>query len=149
MQQGSEETEMIGSKTVVSAPGAPPAVGPYSPGVKAGDMLFLSGQIPLDPNTGQMVGATVAEQTRQVLKNLESLIDVCQSSLNSVVKTTVYLKSMDDFAEMNKVYGEFFTFDPPARSTVEVSRLPKDALVEIDAIVMLPKIDTGGGSKSF
>ncbi len=140
---------MIGSKTVVSAPGAPPAVGPYSPGVKAGDMLFLSGQIPLDPNTGQMVGATVAEQTRQVLKNLESLIDVCQSSLNSVVKTTVYLKSMDDFAEMNKVYGEFFTFDPPARSTVEVSRLPKDALVEIDAIVMLPKIDTGGGSKSF
>ncbi len=149
MQQGSEETEIIGSKTVVSAPGAPPAVGPYSPGVKAGDMLFLSGQIPLDPNTGQMVGATVAEQTRQVLKNLESLIDVCQSSLNSVVKTTVYLKSMDDFAEMNKVYGEFFTFDPPARSTVEVSRLPKDALVEIDAIVMLPKIDTGGGSKSF
>lgn len=139
---------MITAKVPVSAPSAPQAVGPYSPGIKINDMLFLSGQIALDPRSGQIVGATVAEQTRQVLNNLTALLDVCQATMNHVVKTTVYLKSMEDFAEMNKVYGEFFTFDPPARSTVEVARLPKDALVEIDAIAVLPKVETPG-MKSF
>jgi len=133
---------MLGQKTPVSAPGAPQAVGPYSPAVKINDMLFVSGQIPLDPRSGQVVGASVAEQTRQVLTNLMALLDVCQASASSVVKTTVYLKSMNDFPEMNKVYAEFFAFEPPARSTVEVSRLPKDVLVEIEAIAVLPRSET-------
>lgn len=135
---------MMGQKTAVSAPGSPAAVGPYSPGIKIDDMLFLSGQLPLDPASGEMAGTTAAEQTRQVLENLKALLDVCQASLGNVVKTTVYLKSLEDFAEMNQVYGEFFNFDPPARSTVEVARLPKDALVEIDAIAVLPKTEPQG-----
>ncbi len=134
---------MIGQKTPVSSPGAPQSVGPYSQGIKVNDMLFLSGQIPIDPKTGQIVGSTVAEQTHRVIQNIIALLDVCQGSLPNIVKCTVYLKSMDDFAEMNKVYAQYFTFDPPARSTVEVSRLPKDALVEIDAIAVLPNLKPG------
>ncbi len=127
----------MNGKTIVASPQAPQAIGPYSQAVKVGNHLFVSGQIPLDPESGQVVGATAAEQTQQVLKNLNAILDVCATSAASVVKTTVYLKSMDDFPAMNEVYGQYFNFEPPARSTVEVSRLPKDVLVEIDAIVML------------
>jgi 2-iminobutanoate/2-iminopropanoate deaminase len=127
----------MNGKIIVSSPQAPQAIGPYSQAIKAGNHLFISGQIPLDPKTGNVVGANAAEQTQQVLKNLDAILDVCATSSASVVKTTVYLKSMDDFPAMNEIYGKYFNFDPPARATVEVSRLPKDVLVEIDAIAIL------------
>ncbi|MCX7013619.1 MAG: Rid family detoxifying hydrolase [Candidatus Sumerlaeota bacterium] len=127
----------MSAKVVVASPGAPKAIGPYSAGIKAGGFLFLSGQLGIDPASGQLAGPGIAQQSERALTSLQSLLDVNSLSMASVVKTTVYLKSMDDFPEMNKVYERFFVFEPPARSTVEVARLPKDALVEIDAIAML------------
>lgn len=134
-------------RVIVSSPLAPKAVGPYSQAVKFGNMIFCSGQIPLHPDTGEIVGSDVASQTEQVLKNLEAVLGVVDSGLFQVVKTTVYLKSMDDFPEMNAVYAKHFPVDPPARATVEVSRLPKDVLVEIDCIAILPQKIASGTSQ--
>ena len=113
---------------------APKAIGPYSQGIKAGGFVFVSGQVALDPKTGQMVGADVAAQTERVLLNLQAIVEAAGSDLDRVVKTTVYLRTMKDFAAMNEVYKKYFKNDPPARATVAVAGLPKDALVEIDVV---------------
>ena len=114
------------------------ALGPYSQGIRAGNLLFVSGQIPLDPFTGQVIEEkSVSEQTRRVLKNLLAIVSAAGGSAENVVKTTVFLKDMKDFAEMNGAYAEFFPSNPPARATVEVSRLPRDVAVEIDCIAVL------------
>jgi 2-iminobutanoate/2-iminopropanoate deaminase len=118
----------------VATTGAPQAIGPYAQAVGAGDLLFCSGQIALDPGTGELKGANAAEQTRQVLRNLAAVLEAGGSGLDAVLKTTVYLKSMADFAAMNGAYAEAFGAHRPARATVEVSGLPKGALVEIDAV---------------
>lgn len=122
------------NRKTVSTTGAPAAIGPYSQAVVADGWVFCSGQIPLDPATGQMVAGDVGAQTRRVLENLKAVLAAAGSGLDRVVKTTVYLKDMTDFAAMNAVYGEFFPKDPPARATVQAARLPKDAAVEIDVV---------------
>ncbi len=116
---------------------APQAIGPYSQAIKSGGLVFCSGQIALDPASGQIVAGDVAAQTERVLKNLAAVLKSAGSGMNKVVKTTVFLKSMGDFAAMNEVYGKHFQAPFPARSTVEVARLPKDVLVEIDVIATL------------
>lgn len=123
-------------KEIVSTDNAPGAIGPYSQAIKAGGMVFCSGQIPIDPATGNFVSENVAEQTLQVLKNLSEVLAAAGSSLNEVVKTTVFLADMNDFAEMNEVYARFFDASKPARSTVEVARLPRDVKVEIEVIAL-------------
>jgi 2-iminobutanoate/2-iminopropanoate deaminase len=117
---------------------APAAIGPYSQAIKVGNMLFISGQIPVDPSTGQIETPDIDGQTRQVLENLKAILEFSGGSMASIVKTTVYLTSLLDFQVMNEAYAEYFPFRPPARATVEVARLPKDALVEIEAIAILP-----------
>jgi 2-iminobutanoate/2-iminopropanoate deaminase len=116
---------------------APKAIGPYSQAIKANGMLFASGQVPLDPATGELIQGTIAEQTERVFENLKAVLEEAGSSLDKVVKTTVFLADLSDFAEMNGAYAKFFGEAPPARSTVEVSRLPKDARIEIDLIALL------------
>jgi 2-iminobutanoate/2-iminopropanoate deaminase len=123
-------------REVIATNHGPKAIGPYSQAVKANGLLFLSGQIPLDPATQQLISGDVAAQTERVLQNLAGILKAAGSSLQQVVKTTVFLKNMSDFAAMNEVYGRHFTEAPPARSTVEVARLPKDVLVEIDVIAL-------------
>lgn len=114
---------------------APKAIGPYSQGVRtSGGFIFASGQIPLDPQTGELVAGGIAEQTERVLENLKAVLEADECSLEDVVKTTVYLKDIEDFAAMNTVYAKYFTNCPPARVCVEVARLPKDALIEIDCV---------------
>ena len=122
------------NRTTVSTAGAPQAIGPYSQAVTAGSWVFCSGQIALDPETGELISGGVAAETRQVLKNLSAVLKAAGCSVHEVVKTTVYLRDMGDFAVVNEVYGEFFNEQPPARATVEVSVLPKGVAVEIDAI---------------
>lgn len=122
---------------VVATKDAPQAIGPYSQAIKAGGFLFSSGQIAIDPATGQVIEGDVAAQTERVMKNLAAILKAGGLSLQRVVKTTVYLKSMGDFATMNGIYGRHFGEHRPARSTVEVARLPKDVLVEIDVIAEL------------
>ena len=124
-------------KTIVSTEQAPKAIGPYSQAVVANGMAFLSGQIPLDPATGQLVEGDITLQTEQVLHNLQAVLAACGSSLEKVVKTTVFLKDMGEFAKMNEVYAKFFTTDAPARATVEAARLPRDVRVEIDCIALV------------
>ena len=121
-------------REIISTDKAPAAVGPYSQAVRVGDLVFTAGQVALDPATGKLVEGGIEEQTRQVLQNLAAVLEAAGSSLDKVVKTTVFLKDMGDFAAMNAVYAEFFPTDPPARSTVEVSALALGALVEIEAI---------------
>jgi 2-iminobutanoate/2-iminopropanoate deaminase len=121
----------------VSTESAPKAIGPYSQAIRAGSMLFLSGQIPLDPSTGQLVEGDIAEQTHRVFKNLSAILDAAGASFEQVVRTTVYLADMNDFAAMNAVYGTYFTSPAPARSTVQAARLPKDARIEIDLIAVV------------
>ena len=121
----------------VSTQAAPAAIGPYSQAIRAGDFLFVSGQIPLDPATGTLVDGDVRAETRRVLENLSAIVTAGGASLDRVVKTTVYLVDMNDFPAMNEVYATFFTAPAPARATVQVGRLPKDVRVEIDAIVFL------------
>ncbi|MDH4100970.1 MAG: RidA family protein [Nitrospirota bacterium] len=121
----------------IATTGAPAAIGPYSQAVQAGNLLFVSGQIPIDPSTGTMVEGGVSEQTVRVLDNIAAILSAAGTGLARVVKTTVFLKDMNDFAAMNEVYGTRFTRPYPARATVEVARLPKDVLVEIDAVAML------------
>ncbi len=113
---------------------APSAIGPYSQGIVSGGLLFSSGQIPIDPATGNIVPGGSAEQARQALKNLKAVIEAGGSDMSKVIKTVVFIKNMDDFAAVNEVYAEFFTEPYPARSCVEVARLPKDVLVEVEAI---------------
>ena len=121
----------------VSTQAAPAAIGPYSQAIRAGDFLFVSGQIPLDPATGALVDGDVRAQTRRVLENLSAIVAAGGASLDRVVKTTVYLVDMNDFSAMNEVYATFFSAPAPARATVQVGRLPKDVRVEIDAVVHL------------
>jgi 2-iminobutanoate/2-iminopropanoate deaminase len=122
----------------VTAIGAPAAVGPYVHAVRAGGLLFCSGQIPLHPETGELVGATAAEQAGRCLENLHAVCAAAGASLGDAVKITVYLRDMADFAAVNEVYASFFESDPPARVAVAVAGLPRDAQVELDAIVALP-----------
>lgn len=122
----------------IASSSAPAAVGPYSQAVRAGDLLFVSGQIPLDPATGQLVGGDIAAQTHRVLQSLDAIVRAAGATLDDVVKTTVYLADMNDFVAMNRVYATWFADPAPARAAVQVARLPKDAQVEIEAIVRLP-----------
>lgn len=122
---------------VVATQDAPQAIGPYSQAIKAGGFLFSSGQIAIDPGTNQVIEGDIAAQTERVMKNLAAILKAAKLSMTSVVKTTVFLKSMGDFATMNEIYGRHFGEHRPARSTVEVSRLPKDVLVEIEVIAQL------------
>jgi 2-iminobutanoate/2-iminopropanoate deaminase len=121
-------------REVIATGQAPKAIGPYSQAIRAQGLIFTSGQIPLDPVTGQIVAGDVSAQTDQVLKNLAAVLRSAGSRMDEVVRCTVFLKNMGDFAAMNEVYGRYFKESPPARSTVEVARLPKDVLVEIDVI---------------
>ncbi|PAB59909.1 RidA family protein [Anaeromicrobium sediminis] len=122
-------------KEAVSTNKAPGAIGPYSQGVKFGNMIITSGQLPINPETGEMP-ETIKEQTRQSLENVKAILEEAGTSMDKVVKTTVFLNDMNDFAQMNEVYGEFFSGTYPSRSAVEVARVPKDALVEIEAIAL-------------
>jgi len=119
---------------VISTPHSPAAIGPYSQAVRSGNLLFLSGQIPLDPATGQLIPGDITAQTERVLKNLAAILEAAGSGLDKVLKTTVYLKDLAEFGRMNDVYGKFFAEKPPARATVQVSRLPRDAAIEIDLV---------------
>lgn len=130
-------------RDIISTSDAPKAIGPYSQGIRANGFVFVSGQVAIDPSTQQVVVGDISAQTEQVIKNLSSILKAAGTTLDQVVRSTVFLKSMNDFAAMNEVYGKFFTSSPPARSTVEVSRLPKDVLVEIDVIALSP-MDEGG-----
>ena len=123
-------------RDVVSTKDAPQAIGPYSQAIKANGFVFTSGQIAFDPATNQIIQGDVAAQTERVLKNLEAILKAAGSNLERVVRTTVFLKNMGDFAAMNEVYGRFWKSAPPARSTVEVARLPRDVAVEIDVIAL-------------
>jgi 2-iminobutanoate/2-iminopropanoate deaminase len=123
-------------RDVVSTKDAPQAIGPYSQAIKANGFVFTSGQIAIDPATQQVVAGDVAEQTERVLRNLSEILEAAGSGLGKVVRCTVFLKNMNDFAAMNQVYGKYFSSAPPARSTVEVARLPKDVLVEIDVVAL-------------
>ena len=122
--------------TAISTPDAPAAIGPYSQAIKAGNTLYLSGQIALDPKTGQMSGATIEEQTKRVLDNLSAVLTANGMTPANVVSTTVYLRDLNDFTAMNKVYGTYFTGTAPARATIQAGRIPRDALVEISAIAV-------------
>jgi 2-iminobutanoate/2-iminopropanoate deaminase len=125
-------------KTVIFTSLAPAAIGPYSQAIRVGNLLFVSGQVALDPSLGKVIeDKSVAAQTRRVLGNIQAIVTAAGASLENVVKTTVFLRDMNDFVEMNAVYGEFFRSAPPARATVEVSRLPRDVSVEIDCIAVL------------
>ena len=123
-------------KKIVATEGAPQAIGPYSQAVVHNGVAYLSGQIPLDPATGQLVDGDIAAQTERVLENLKAVLAACGSSLEQVLKTTVYIKDMADFPKLNEVYGRYFTANPPARATVEVARLPRDVRVEIEAVAI-------------
>ena len=129
---------MADGKKVIQTNAAPAALGPYSQAIAANGMVYCAGQIPLDPQSGNLVAGGVAEQTHQVLKNLRAVLKAAGSDLDRAVKTTVFLKSMNDFGAMNEVYGqpEYFGASPPARSTVEVARLPRDVLVEIEVVAI-------------
>jgi 2-iminobutanoate/2-iminopropanoate deaminase len=132
-----ENQTVLTVKDIIATDRAPRAIGPYSQAVRAGDLVFASGQIPIDPATGEFVAGGIAEQTEQVLRNLTAVFSAAGLGLNQVVKTTVFLANMDDFTAMNEVYGRFFGAEPPARATVEAARLPRDARVEIEAIAVI------------
>lgn len=124
-------------REIVATERAPRAIGPYSQAIRSGNLLFASGQIPIDPATGEFVDGGIAEQTEQVLRNVSAILEAAGAGLQQVVKTTVFLADMDDFTAMNEVYGRFFGENPPARATVQAARLPRDARVEIEAIAVL------------
>lgn len=123
-------------KETIKTEQAPAAIGPYSQGINAAGLIFVSGQIPLDPTTGESVGDDITVQTEQVMKNLDAILTAGGSSMKKVVKTTIYLKNLSDFAVVNGIYGNYFDENPPARATVEVSALPKGVGIEIDAIAV-------------
>jgi 2-iminobutanoate/2-iminopropanoate deaminase len=124
-------------REVVSSPGAPAAIGPYSAGVRAGNLLFLSGSIPLDPATGQVVPGDIAAQATRAMENIKALLTAAGADFANIVKTTVFLADMNEFAAMNEVYAKYFVAPFPARSTVQVARLPRDVRVEIEVIAVL------------
>ena len=125
-------------KQVISTLNAPSAIGPYSQAIRAGNLLFVSGQISIDPSTGNLIDdKTIQGQTRRVLQNLIAIVEAAGGSAQNIVKTTVFLRDMSDFAEMNAVYSTFFTAAPPARATVEAARLPRDVSIEIDCIAVI------------
>jgi 2-iminobutanoate/2-iminopropanoate deaminase len=129
---------MAGNRTAVATERAPRAIGPYSQAIRAGNLLFCSGQVALDPATGELVGrGDVAAETERVLDNLGAVLEAAGVGFDAVVKTTIFLADMGDFATVNEIYGKRFRGEPPARATVQVSRLPRDARVEIDAVAML------------
>jgi 2-iminobutanoate/2-iminopropanoate deaminase len=121
-------------KNVVATDRGPKPIGPYSQAIKANGFIYLSGQVALDPKTGEIVGADVCQQTERVFENIKGILEAAGANLHHVIKTTVFLKDMNDFSAMNEVYARYFTAAAPARSTVQVSRLPKDALLEIEVI---------------
>lgn len=125
-----------GNRQVIATADAPHPIGPYSQAIKAGGLVFASGQIALDPATGKLIGGDIKTQTERVLMNLSAVLTAAGSSMDRVVRTTVFLKNISDFPSMNEVYGKFFTTAPPARTTVQVAALPRDALLEIDAIAL-------------
>jgi len=124
-------------KEIVHTDRGPKPIGPYSQAVKANGFLYLAGQVALDPKTGELTGRDIRQQTERTLENVKGILEAAGSNLHHVVKTTVFLKDLNDFAAMNEVYGRFFAAAPPARSTVQASRLPKDALLEIEVIAVL------------
>ena len=124
-------------REAIAVPGAPRAIGPYSPVIRAGNLLFISGQIPFNIETGKVVTGDIAAQTDQVMRNLGALLKAAGAGFEHLVRTTVFLMDMDDFAAMNEAYAKFMTDPPPARSTVQVARLPRDARIEIDAIAVI------------
>jgi 2-iminobutanoate/2-iminopropanoate deaminase len=126
-------------KEIIKTESAPNAIGPYSQAIRAGGFIFCSGQIPFDPRTGEFVPGGIQEQTEQVLRNLMAVLEAAGSSLDRVVKTTVFLSNLNDFGAMNEVYGRFFKESCPARSTIEAGRLPRDARIEIEAIALAGK----------
>ncbi len=123
-------------KRVISTDQAPQAIGPYSQAIEVNNMVFTSGVISIDPKTNTLVAGTIEEQTEQVLSNLKNLLEAAGTSMDNVVKTVVFIKNMDDFATVNEIYANYFTKDCPARSCVEVARLPKDVLIEVEAIAV-------------
>ena len=131
------------TKRVIATPDAPPALGPYSQAIRVNDTIYVSGQLPMDPKTRQLVGGSIAAQTERVLLNIRAILEEGEASLEHVVKMTIYMKDLSQFDEMNRVFGLFFPVSehspmlPPARSTVEVSRLPRDAAIEMDAIAVV------------
>jgi 2-iminobutanoate/2-iminopropanoate deaminase len=124
-------------KKTVATDAAPKAIGPYSQAIVHNGLAYLSGQIPLDPATGQVVDGDITVQTARVMENLKAVLEACGSGLDAVVKTTVYIKEMGEFAKMNEAYGKYFSRNPPARSTVEAARLPRDVRIEVDAIAIV------------
>ena len=123
-------------KDIINAPGAPAPAGPYSPGIRHNGLVFVSGQIPLDPSSGELVTGSIEEQTARVIENVQAVLAGAGLALSDVVKTTVFLKNMDNFARMNETYGRYFNPNPPARTTVEVARLPRDVQIEIEAMAI-------------
>ena len=132
----SENKGCMAAKEVISTENAPAAIGPYSQAIKAGGTVYCSGQIPIDPATGEFVEGGVAEQTEQVFRNLTAVLEASGATLDDVVKTTVFLADMNDFGVMNEIYGRYFTSNKPARATVQAARLPRDARVEIECIAI-------------
>ncbi|MCL4439472.1 MAG: RidA family protein [Firmicutes bacterium] len=124
-------------KVIIRTEKAPAAIGPYSQAVKAGNLMFISGQIPIDPATGSVVEGDIQAQTRQCIKNLQAICEAAGASLQDIIKTSVFIKDMNQFAKINETYAEFFNAEPPARACVEVSCLPKNVLIEIEAVVMV------------
>lgn len=124
-------------KEVIQTDNAPEAIGPYSQAIKAGNLLFISGQIPIDPVTGDLVVTSIEAETKQVLENFKAIVEKANGTLKDVVKTTIFIKNMEQFTTINDIYGQYFTEEPPARACVEVARLPKDVNIEIEGVVLL------------
>ena len=128
----------MNKKSVVSTKNAPSAIGPYSQAIRAGDLLFVSGQIPIDPSTGKLIEeVTIQAQTRRVMENLIAIVNASGGLAENIIRTTVFLRNIDDFADMNAIYGEYFKTEPPARSTIQAARLPRDVAIEIDCIAVI------------
>ena len=136
-----EKRSLLTVKQIISTDRAPRAIGPYSQAVRVGNLIFASGQIPIDPATGEFVAGGIAEQTEQVMRNLRAVFEAAGAELSQVIKTTVFLADMDDFTAMNEVYGRFFSENSPARATVQAAGLPRDARVEIEAIAVVEDND--------
>lgn len=132
-----ERMEVSSIKVCIRTERAPPAIGPYSQGIKVGQLIFTSGQLPMDPKTGKLVGGGIEEQTERALENMKAVLESAGASMKDVVKVTVFLKDMGDFAGMNQIYSRYFSESPPARSCVQAARLPKDVRVEIESIAVL------------